>query len=154
MGSFNMPTEFSLPSFLNSKVSQETYERWLKRKAQTHFRRDRKRGNTSASGSEYRKAIHKAVIESNGLDAYTGEHLDWELISKYNNDESKMDGRGNKGKFALLPTVDHIGDGKGPANFRICSWRTNDAKNDLDLPEFIKLCESVLKHVTKMTPNK
>jgi hypothetical protein len=149
-----MPKKYSLPPFLGNKVSQESYERWLQRKAQAHVKRDRQRGNSSASGEAYREAIHNAVIESNSLDAYTGEPLDWKLISQYDNSESKKMGRDYKKKFALLPTVDHIGDGKGPANFRICGWRTNDAKNDLDPLEFITLCESVLKHQALLAPEK
>jgi hypothetical protein len=30
------------------------------------------------------------------------------------------------------PTVDHVADGLIPSDFVICSWRVNDAKNDLD----------------------
>ena len=26
---------------------------------------------------------------------------------------------------------DHVGDGLGAADFKICAWRTNDAKHDL-----------------------
>jgi len=141
-----MPKKYSLPSFLSGVVSQETYERWLRRKAQAHVRRDRRRGNTTAIGESYREAIHSAVIKCAGNDAYTGEALDWYLISQYDNVESKENGRYYKRGFALLPTVDHIGDGSGSANFKICGWRTNDAKNDLELQEFLSVCESVLKH--------
>mgnify|MGYP001286553180 FL=1 len=141
-----MPKKYALPPFLSNVVNQEAYEHWLRRKTQAHVRRDRKRGNTTAVGESYREAMHLAVIESAGLDAYTGEVLDWNLISQYNNDESKENGRHYKRGFALLPTVDHVGDGTGPANFKICGWRTNDAKNDLELTEFLLVCESVLKH--------
>jgi len=55
-------------------------------------------------------------------------------------------GRNYKKEFALLPTVDHVGDGTGPLDLKICSWRTNDAKNDLPLSEFISVCQAVLKH--------
>lgn len=141
-----MPNKYALPSFLVAVVSQQIYERWLRRKAQSHVRRDRKRGNETAIGESYRKAIHTAVIESAGLDAYTGEALDWSLISQYDNEESKKNGRHYKRGFAFLPTVDHVGDGTGPANFKICGWRTNDAKNDIELSEFLLVCEAVLKH--------
>src|SRR5467141_3173963 len=49
-----------------------------------------------------------------------------------------------KARFALLPTVDHLGDGKGPADFKICGWRTNDAKGDLLLEDFVALCSRVV----------
>lgn len=141
-----MTKKYDLPPFLSGVLSQETYERWLRRKAQAHIRRDRLRGNTSASGKSYREAIHAAVIASAGCDAYTGETLDWKLLSQYDNDDSKEQGRHYKHRFALLPTVDHVDDGRGAANFAICGWRTNDAKHDLDMSEFLHVCISVLKH--------
>ncbi len=141
-----MPKKYALPPFLSGIVSQETYERWLRRKAQAHVRRDRKRGNSTAVGESYRDAIHSAIVDSAGLDAYTGEALDWNLISQYDNDESKENGRHYKRGFALLPTVDHVGDGMGVADFKICGWRTNDAKNDLEVSEFLSVCAAVLKH--------
>jgi len=110
----------------------------------THVRRDRSSGNISASNEEYKIALHDAVCKSKGFDAYTHEKLDWSLLSKYNNEESKKGSRAYKKKFALLPSVDHVGDGTGTADFEICAWRTNDAKNDLTYDEFVDLCKKVL----------
>jgi hypothetical protein len=93
----------------------------------------------------YKTAIHKAVEQSEGLDAYTGETLRWDLISKYDNEASRLGRRVYKASLALLPTVDHVGDGLGAADFRICAWRTNDAKGDLEYAEFIGLCRRVLE---------
>ena len=136
---------FELPPFIEDKgITREVYVRWLQRKAMAHVKRDRKRGNESASVSEYKRAIHKAVCASQGKDDYTNEELDWSLISKYDNDESKQGRRSYKARFALLPTVDHVGDGTGRADFKICAWRTNDAKGDLALDEFVALCARVL----------
>lgn len=137
--------KYQLPKFLIGTTGQEAYERWLHRKAMDHVRRDRGRGNKTATNEEYKIAIHHAVNMSNGKDAYTEEDLDWTLLSKYDNEQSKKHGRNYKKQFALLPSVDHVGDGKGPANFKICAWRTNDAKNDLSLEEFIELCRKVIK---------
>ena len=47
------------------------------------------------------------------------ELLDWSLISHYDNAESKHGRREYKAKFALLPTIDHVGDGLGTADFKI-----------------------------------
>ena len=138
--------KYQLIGRVTELVSQDTYERWLHRKALAHVKRDRARGNTTATNEEYKIAIHKAVCECDGKDAYTNEDLDWSLLSQYDNEESKRYGRRYKKKFALLPSVDHVGDGKGPADFKICGWRTNDAKNDMNLEEFIELCKKVLKH--------
>lgn len=141
-----MPKKYALPLFLSGVVSQETYGLWLRRKAQAHVKRDRRRRNVLASGTAYREAIHGAVVECVGRDAYTGESLRWELISQYDNYESRENRRHYRKRFALLPTVDHIGDGTDLANFKICGWRTNAANNDLDLSKFISLCQAVLTH--------
>jgi len=135
-----MIRKYPLPPFLEGMISSPDYEKWLSRKAQSHRKRDKANGNSIATNEEYKIAIHKAVIASKGKDTYTGEQLDWSLLSKYNNEESKKLGRVYKQQFALLPSVDHVGDRLGPANFKICSWRTNDAKNDLTLNEFVILC--------------
>lgn len=135
-----------MPTFLKHLIDQTVYERWLRRKAQAHVKRDRRRGNKTAVGEAYRGAIHAAVELSGGRDSYTGEQLNWSLISKYDNDESKLKGRAYKKMLAHLPTIDHVGDGTGIADFRICGWRTNDAKHDLDFGEFLEVCRTVLEH--------
>ena len=137
---------YLLPDFLVGTLDQVAYQRWLERKADAHVRRDRKRGNLTAIGEAYRMAIHAAVGASEGRDAYTGESLDWSLLSRYSNAESAEGGRKYKHGFALLPTVDHVGDGLGPADFKICGWRVNDAKHDLDMSAFLNVCKAVLEH--------
>jgi len=139
--------KYQRPEFLMTVVEQDIYEHWLYRKTKSLVARD-KRNGAQVSALVYRDAIHQAVLTSKGLDVYTGEKLDWTLISQYDNDKSKQFGRNYKHKFALLPTVDHIDDPRlGSANFTICAWRTNDAKHDLALEEFIALCEKVLAHM-------
>jgi hypothetical protein len=141
--------KYQLPEFLAPEVQQAQYERWLHRKAAAHVRRDRKRGNKAATIAGYKVAIHKAVEDSEGRDAYTGERLDWTLISQYDNDKSKSGRREYKAGFALLPSVDHVADGTGPADFKICAWRTNDAKSDLSFQEFLDLCRKVVAAADK-----
>ena len=141
--------KYQLTDELLALVGQEIYERWLHRKAMAHVKRDRGRGNTTATNESYKIAIHKAVCHSGGKDAYTNEELDWSLLSKYDNEQSKKHGRTYKKKFALLPSVDHVGDGTREADFKICAWRTNDAKNDLSLSEFIELCSRVVNAANK-----
>lgn len=77
---------------------------------------------------------------------YTGEEMDWSLIGMYDNDASKEGRHNYKAKFASLPTVDHVEASSSLASFVICTWRTNDAKNDLNLSDFLTLCENVLLH--------
>ncbi len=138
-----------MPDFV-SAVTQDIYEKWLHGRAVAHVKRDKKRGNTTASNEAYKIAIHRAVVESDGRDHYTGEPLNWSLLCKYSNLESEDQGRYYKAKFALLPSVDHVGDGLGEADFKICGWRTNDAKNDLTHDEFVALCRSVVAHFDRL----
>lgn len=97
------------------------------------------------------EAIDRAVHRCAGRDHYTGEDLNWLLLSRYSNAESRALGRTYKAKFALLPSVDHVGNGRGEADFKICAWRTNDAKNDLPYEEFVALCRSVVLHSDRTT---
>jgi hypothetical protein len=141
-----MTRKYQLSSTMAALIDQTPYERWLARKASAHVRRDRKRGNSEVSIEAYKLAIHKAVEASGGKDAYTGEALGWNLISTYDNEHSRVGRRQYKASLGSLPTVDHVGDGLGPADFKICSWRTNSAKNDLNLLDFIDLCRRVVAH--------
>ena len=141
---FMASTKYALPEFLNGRCAEGAYIRWLDRKAVAHVKRDRQRGNGTATRESYMQAIHRAVIAGEGRDVYTGEPLEWELISTYDNDQSKDGRREYKRQFALLPTVDHVGDGTGPADFVICGWRTNDCKNDLSREELVEFCRAVL----------
>lgn len=92
------------------------------------------------------RAIHEAVVASGGHDEYTGEELAWELISTYDNEQSKVGRREYTKSLALLPTVDHVGDGLAAPDFKICSWRSNDCKNDLSSEELLAFCRAVLAH--------
>lgn len=134
-----------LPPFLVNICTSRVYKRWLHRKAMAHFKRDSKRGIKNISCSSYRDAIHKAVLNGGQFDAYTGEALDWTLISKYDNADSKAGKREYKKKFWNLPTVDHFDENYKSPTFKICSWRLNACKNDLNLDEFIDVCQKVIK---------
>lgn len=79
-----------------------------------------------------------------GKDSYTGEELEWSKISTYDNRRARSGGREYKAQFAMMPTVDHYKDRSGELNFRICAWRTNDAKSDLSYDDFVDLCRLVL----------
>jgi len=137
-------SKYLLPDVLKGKCSQENYTHWLYGKAAAHVKRDKNRGNNKASADVYREAIHNAVSEGGDKDAYTGLPLKWDLIRTYNNDESKKGKREYKKQFADLPTVDHEDDGMGEPKFKICSWRTNDCKNDLTIGELITFCDQFL----------
>ena len=139
-----MPTAYPVPH--NLGIPQDTYIRWLRRKAAAHVKRDRLRRGYAIMGEEYRRLIHAAVVSHGTHDFYTGEKLDWSLVSTYSNDESKLGRTQYKSGFALLPTVDHVMGENDRYDFVICAWRTNDAKADLSYPEFLDLCRRVIKH--------
>jgi hypothetical protein len=141
-----MARKHSIPAFLEGMVDSDAYVRWLGRKAAAHVKRDRDRGQSAVTRPLYKEAIHAAVLLSDGRDACTGEVLQWRLISTYKNEDSKAGRHTYKSGFALLPTVDHVAAGATEASFRICAWRTNDAKSDLSPEEFIELCIKVLVH--------
>jgi len=137
--------KYQLPGFLVGVVTQAKYDRWLQRKAVGHVRRDRQRGNRGAKIAGYKVAIHKAVTGSEGLDAYTKGKLHWNLLSKWSNEEAINRGRLHKREFYLLPTVDHVGDGSGEPEFKICAMLTNDVKSDLSYEELLDFCEKLLR---------
>lgn len=136
---------YTLPACLAEQIDEQTYIRWLRRKAAAHVKRDRKRCAWDITGETYRRQIHAAVIRSNGRDHYTGEQLRWDLVSSYSNAESKAGRSVYKATLALLPTADHVPGADGKFDFVICSWRTNDAKNDLGHDDFISLCRRVVE---------
>ncbi|MDL5367059.1 hypothetical protein QSH18_15720 [Xanthomonas sp. NCPPB 2654] len=140
-----MPRKHTFPPFLAGVVNEVAYARWLNRKAMAHVRRDRLRGR-ACTRVAYKDAIHAAVLDSGGKDHYTGEPLDWSRISTYTNDDSQTGRHAYKLGFALLPTVDHVSASATEVSFKICAWRTNDAKNDLSVPDFVALCRRVLEH--------
>ena len=141
-----MPKNYEAPTFvLSDGVDSRKYKKWLTAKARAHVKRDAIR-KLAVEYASYKDAIHAAVLTSEGKDAYTGEKLDWSLIGRYNNEDSKKERVKYKKKFALLPTVDHIDAEAAQATFTICGWRTNDAKNDMSIGELRSLCERVLEH--------
>lgn len=140
---------YTVPECKN-KCEQKPYVRWLQRKAVAHVKRDRGRFElNSCTVAGYKAAIHKAVTDGGDRDYYTGEVLDWRLISTYRNAASLEGKTKYKKSFALLPTVDHTVDEHGNLKFVICSWRMNDMKNDMSDAELYEMCERVLCHRTR-----
>jgi hypothetical protein len=140
--------KYTLPKCLKDLCEPGIFEKWLERKTLAHVKRDHRKGLVSKRES-YKSAIYNAVSESNGLDAYTGKAMRWDLISKWDNDASGQGGREYKKKFGDLPTLDHVYDDPIKVIFKICSWRINDCKNDLSLKEFINVCNDVLHYHKK-----
>jgi hypothetical protein len=87
-----------------------------------------------------------AIEKSNGCDFYTGEPLDWHLISKWVGLAEGTSANDYRRKFWMLPSVDHDFDDPAKPVFHICSWRMNDSKNDQSIAEFLQLAVRVQKH--------
>ena len=144
---------YAVPASIADQCDQRKYSRRLRAKAMAHVRRDRRRfGRDSCTVARYKSEIHAAVCAGGNCDYYTGEVLDWRLVSTYENAAS-MEGRAKyKSRFALLPTLDHALDERGQRKFVICSWRVNDARNDLTESEFYDLCVRVVEHQKRRKP--
>jgi hypothetical protein len=143
-----MGTKYPTPNFIppkgrTEKEIDEDYQIWLDRKASAH----RKRDGNQFTKEQYKQAIHKAVVLSEGCDFYTGELLNWSLLGTFGREEN---GIKNYKKEPKLPTVDHL---NGRSNidllFVVTGWAVNDAKNDLSYEDFLTLCGKVLKHKEK-----
>jgi len=136
--------KYPFPSFLEGRCTPTVYLKWLDNKANTIFRRDKRRRKAfalTATKAVYKEKIHKAVTAGGGCDPYTGEPLAWDLINKW--DTTQVHPDGYERKFALLPTVDHITP--DVLEFGICSYQINKAKNDLGPAEFVELCKKVVQ---------
>ncbi len=142
-----MSRKWKIPDCLKPKVSDEdAFRTWLDRKATSIRKRDRKRHLAVFSLSVTKQAIVSAIERSNGRDFYTGETLDWHLISKWVGSEEGTNANDYRRKFWMLPSVDHdFADSAKPV-FHICSWRMNVSKNDQSIAEFLQLAARVQKH--------
>jgi len=135
---------YYLPAFLIGVLEEKQFSKWLDRKAKSLLKRDRARGNPNAKYREYKMEIYRAVVKSQGKCAYTGKMLRWDLVCAYDNEMAKLGGRRYRRMLSELPTVDHLGDGLGVPEFRICSWVVNSCKGQLELAEFLRLCADIL----------
>src|SRR4051812_27524549 len=100
--------KWKIPECLKPTVSdEEAFRKWLDRKAQSVRKRDRRRNVPVLSLSTMKEAILAAIERSNGRDFYTGEPLDWHLISKWVGMEEGTSASVYRRKFWMLPSVDH-----------------------------------------------
>ena len=129
-------------------ISFDKFSKWVMKKGYSLYQRDRKRAKVEFkyTYTDYHSKICDAIqnIPNAGEDCYTGEKLAWDLIGQYDNSKAKQGGKKYKRKFALMPTLDHI-NAEAKPEFVICSWRMNDAKNDLSEFAFTKLCIRFLR---------
>jgi hypothetical protein len=140
----SLSSKYNLPQFLQGRVTVDTYRHWLLVKAKSLHSRDlRKKRPYAKPGTwtEYRQAIHEAVVRAGEFDPFTGAALQWELISTWDDKSAKDCGQEYIKKFYLLPTADHTDPSK--LDFEICSWLVNMCKTHLSADEFLNLCKTV-----------
>lgn len=133
---------YMVPDRLKQYFTQKQYKDWLTRKARPHRKRDNLRWGTQHTLEAYKLAIHKAVLNSNDLDPYTGEKLDW--TCRYVNEDSQKGKLSYRNKTRNLPTVDHKDPESRVPDFELISWIVNSAKHDLTKEQFLDLCKKVV----------
>jgi hypothetical protein len=134
-----------LPSTLAGVITQEAYDKWLSGKVLDLFWKDNRRHMPYAKpGGEdlYREKIGEALAENALIDPFTGDKLDWSLISKW----PPPPGGDKLKEFDLLPTVDHKDPCSPTLDFEICSRKTNLSKSCLTPTEFVALCKKIFDH--------
>jgi hypothetical protein len=138
---------YAVPAFLQGIVTHTDYIKWLNQKCDSMRQRDLKLKRPWAkenSRMAYKQKIHGAVIDGGQFDPYTGEKLDWSLISRQRSAIKYAYVNDFLDTFALLPAVDHIGS--DTLEFEICSWIVNEAKSCMDPDEFVGLCKKVVDY--------
>ena len=140
-----MSRKYSLPPFLSGIVSQ-VLRTIVAPESSGSRTSNLLRGNVTAIGEVSREAIRSvwrakdatlipANLSTGSSSANTIMTDQRHRVRKYKRDFAR----------ASSPTVDHVSDGLGSANFKICGWRTNDTKNDLEMSEFLSVCRAVLE---------
>jgi len=139
--------QYPLPGFLEGICTVSVYDKWLDNKADTLLKRDKKRRKPYARAATdrlYKEKIHKAIMDNGQCDPFTGDALDWKLISTWDTSPARAPEPGYRKKFALMPTVDHIDPDL--LEFEICSWMVNDCKSYLNPKEFVALCRRIANY--------
>jgi hypothetical protein len=136
---------YALPPFLLGVISQKDYCDWLQRKGHNLRQGDTKLKRPYAKENTvmvYKQKIHQAVLDGGEFDPYTGEKINWGLISKEKN-LKKGDYIDNYlNRYAMYPAVDHIIPGE--FEFEICSWISNESKSSMTPDEFVDFCRKVV----------
>jgi hypothetical protein len=138
--------KYPLPDFLKGRIPESVYDKWLNAKANTLRHRDIRIKRPYAiltTKGMYKEKIHKAVVDAGQYDPYTGEPLQWELVSTWDSNEAKKGGDEYKDKFLLMPSVDHCDPKSDTLEFEIVSWLVNDCKSGLTPSQFVDLCKKI-----------
>ena len=138
--------KYHLPAFLQGRISEPAYDKWLNAKANTLRQRDLKTKRVFAEANSkamYKEKIHAAVLANGQYDRYTGDKLQWELISTWDPKKTKALQASYRDKFLLMPPVDHVDPEGETLEFEIVSWLINDCKSGLNPTQFVDLCKKI-----------
>ena len=142
----SVPVGFShypLPPFLMGAVSLKDYRKWLDMKGQNLRIRDLKLKRPYAKPNSvmmYKQKINQAVLDGGQFDPYTGEKINWGLISR---EKTLKKANFIDSGYAMHPAVDHT----DPEifEFEICSWISNESKNCMTPDQFVDFCRKVIR---------
>jgi hypothetical protein len=143
---YSSPQLYFLPPILKGIITEETYRKWLMKRAWQLYSRDLRQGRPYAyRGARvlYKQAIHAAINRAGLLDPYTGETMKYELLGTWDSTKGKDWPDGQIRKYYLMPTVDHVDPYSNVLNLEICSWRINECKAGLTPDEFVEVCRRV-----------
>ncbi len=148
-----MTFQYPLPPFLKGVVSQRGYCMWLMNKGENLRRRDIKLNRPYSkvnSETVYNQKVHQAVLDGGEFDPFTGEKLNWGLVSKERNMETESYTNDYLNTYALYPVVDHTNPEE--FEFEICSLISNECKSSLTPDEFVDFCQRVVDFRGVTTP--
>ncbi|MGB7569428.1 MAG: hypothetical protein WBM07_16315 [Chitinivibrionales bacterium] len=135
----------ALPPFLVGILSLKDYHYWLRQEAHHLRNSDLKLKRSYAlenSLTAYKQKIHQGVLDGGEFDPYTGDKINWNLISK-EKPHKKNDFIANYlNDHALQPAVDHINPEE--FGFEICSWISNQSKSCMTSDQFVDFCRRVI----------
>jgi hypothetical protein len=134
---------YTLPPFLQGVVSLKDYREWLDLRGRDQHQRDLKLKRSYAKTNSvmmYKQKIHQAVLDGGQFDPYTGEKINWGLISKEKT--LKMANFIDNG-YAMHPAVDHTDPEE--FGFEICTWISNESKSCMTSDQFVDFCRKVTR---------
>jgi hypothetical protein len=134
---------YSLPPFLEGVISVTDYRHWLENRGTVLRQTDIKLKRPYAklnSTMAYKQKIHQAVLDGGQFDPYTGEKINWGLISREKtlNNVNFIDSG-----YAMHPAVDHINPEE--FGFEICTWISNESKTCMTSDQFVDFCRKVTR---------
>ena len=141
-------TKYFLPDFLQGRVEQCVYRKWLIEHGSQLFIRDRRLKRPCAAGGNetvYTELIHAAVQSNGKSDPFTGQELAWEIINTWDTKAPWAHDPELMKRFALLPSVDHKYPSAVSLDFEICSLIINESKSSLTPEEFVAQCRRIVE---------